>query len=240
MAKTTKKKIKKKTNVDIWLKRETPHIRKALENASSYFDNKDVFTVNTLEAIYAQESSFGTLLKKRGIKGAAGEFHLKKATAERYGLTVSKDNDQRFDIDYASIASARYLKDLDRFFSKETPLGGDKKTIPIINAAERKKFVLAAYNGGEGTIAKAQQLAQEAKKDPTNWNDVQGFLEQAEADNPDQIRKYVKNASKNEIEFAKKSEADKKAKDKKDYKPKPLCTKGRWITKDDHHIFICD
>ncbi len=32
---------KKASDVDIWLKRETPHVRKALENASSYFDNKD-------------------------------------------------------------------------------------------------------------------------------------------------------------------------------------------------------
>jgi len=242
MAKTRKKKIKKKTNVDIWLEREEAHahIRKALENASSYFDKNDVLSVNTLEAIYGQESSFGILKRNRGIDGAAGHFHLQRDTAERYHLIVSKENDQRFDIDYASIAAARYLDDLDRSFSKITILSAKITTIPIQDALERKKFALAAYNGGEGTIAKAQAFAQEAKKDPTDWNDVQKFLEQAEADDPDQVRKYVKNVSKNEIEFAKKSLADKTAKDNKINKSKGRCTTGHWVTIDDHPVFICD
>ena len=232
----------KKTNVDIWLTREKvhAHIRKALENASSYFDKNDALTVNTLEAVYAQESSFGTRLGKRGIKGAAGHFRLQKDTAERYHLQVSKKNDQRFDIDYASITAARYLDDLDRSFSKRTILSTNITTIPIKDASERKKFILAAYNGGEGTIAKAQYFAQKAGKDPTNWNDVQGFLEQAGADDPDQVRKYVKNVSKNEIEFARKSSADKTAKNKKINGSKGRCTTGHWITKDGLHIFICD
>ena len=230
----------KQTNVDAWLKRETPHIRKTLENASSYFDKNDSLTVNTLEAIYARESSFGTQLGTKGIKGAAGHFHFQRDTAERYHLIVSKDNDQRFDIDYASIAAARYLDELDRSFSKRTVLSKTRTTIPVKDALERKKFILAAYNGGEGTIAKAQAFAKRFKKDPTNWNDVQGFLEQAGADDPDQIRKYVKNVSKNEVEFAKKSSADKTAKDKKINKSKGRCTKGHWVTIDDRPVFICD
>ncbi|MBI3315267.1 MAG: hypothetical protein HYZ86_04965 [Candidatus Omnitrophica bacterium] len=92
MAKTTKKKIKKKTNVDIWLKREDPDIRKALENASSYFDKNDLLTVNTLEALYGQESSFGVLKRERGMDGAAGHFHFQRDTAERYHLIVSNDD----------------------------------------------------------------------------------------------------------------------------------------------------
>ncbi len=240
MAKTTKKKIKKKTNVDTWITREKAHthIRKALENASSYFDKNDVLTVNTLEAIYAQESSFGTQLGTRGIKGAVGQFHMERDTAQHYHLQVSEENDQRFDVDYASIAAARYLKDLDRYFSKETNLG-NVKTIPIKDAEERKKFILAAYNGGQGAIAKAQRLAQQAGEDPTNWNNVQNFLEQAKARNPDQIRQYVENVPKNEIEFAQKSQADKKAKYKKIGKNKIPCLDGHWITKDHLHIFIC-
>ena len=153
---------KNKTKVDIWLERETAHKREALENASRYFDDKDALTVNTLEAIYGQESSFGAQLRNRGMKGAAGEFHFERATAERYGLIVSKRNDQRFDIDYASTAAARYLKDLDRSFSKKTVLSADVETTPIKDNQERKKFVLAAYNGGEKRIAKAQSIAQQA------------------------------------------------------------------------------
>ncbi|MBF0388207.1 MAG: transglycosylase SLT domain-containing protein [Candidatus Omnitrophica bacterium] len=115
---------KKPSDVDIWIDREkkNEHIRQALENASTYFDHNDVLDVHTLEAVYGKESSFGNLLKKRGIVKPAGAFQLDKVTAERYGLSVSKENDQRFDIDYASIAAARYLKDIDYGFSKETIL----------------------------------------------------------------------------------------------------------------------
>ena len=121
---------KKLSDVDLWLGRETDHIRKALENASRYFDRNDSLTVNTLEAVYSQESSFGSdsFLGKRGDSVAAGHFQLKSGTAKQYGLIVSKKNDQRFDIDYASSAAARYLKDLDSMFSKKTNLGSGLET----------------------------------------------------------------------------------------------------------------
>ena len=233
---------KSKTNVDIWLERETEHKRKALENASRYFDGKDTFTVNTLEAIYGQESSFGTQLRNRGIKGAAGEFHLEKNTAQQYGLIVSKKNDQRFNIDYASIAAARYLKDLDRAFSKRTVLFKGTVTIPISDSSEREKFVLAAYNGGGRRIADAQYFAQQAGNDPSQWDEVQTFLEEAHFSHSkiNEILQYVENVTKNEIEFADKSSADKKAKNKPINKRKNPCADGHWITNDNHHIFICD
>ena len=233
---------KKPSNVDVWLRRETPRVRKALESASRYFDAGDRLTVNTLEAVYGEESSFGVLRRSRGIGGAAGDFHILKETAEHYGLTVTTENDQRFDIDYASITAARYLKDLNRFFGKPTKLAEGLLTIPIPDISERKKFVLAAYNMGQSYIAHAQQLAQEAHKDPTNWDDVKDFLEAAGLD-PDTAgkgRKYVDDILKNETEFAQKSSADKKVKNKRPGKPKGRCTKGHWITKKHHHIFICE
>ncbi|MBI1976295.1 MAG: hypothetical protein HYS56_02160, partial [Candidatus Omnitrophica bacterium] len=86
-----------KSNVDVWLERETEYKRKSLESASRYFDANDNLTVNTLEAVYGKESSFGTMLGERGSTDAAGHFQLKPDTARKYGLSVSKNNDQRFD-----------------------------------------------------------------------------------------------------------------------------------------------
>ena len=83
----------KPSNVDQWLERETPQIRKALESASRYFDANDHLTVNMLEAVYGRESSFGTMLGTRGSAGAAGHFQFTPETAKRYGLSVSKNND---------------------------------------------------------------------------------------------------------------------------------------------------
>src|SRR3989338_9008269 len=135
---------KQPSNVDRWLERETPRLRKALESASRYFDSNDTITVNTLEAVYWQESSFGAMLGTRGSTSAAGHFQFTPETAKRYGLSVSKNNDQRFDRDYASSAAARYLKDLDTMFSKRTTLSRQRDTIAVTGVSERKKFVLGA------------------------------------------------------------------------------------------------
>ncbi|MEI7998832.1 MAG: transglycosylase SLT domain-containing protein [Candidatus Omnitrophota bacterium] len=236
--------LKKPSDVDIWIDREKKHehIRQALENASTYFDHNDVLDVHTLEAVYGKESSFGDSLKTRGITKAAGEFHLDKVTAERYGLSVSKENDQRFDIDCASIAAARYLKDIDYEFSKETILTAKVRTVPVTDPVEREKFDLAAYNAGPTPIATAQQLAQKAGKNPAIWDDVKTFLKAArvKADKITEIRNYVSKTLKYQDEFEKKSPADSSAKDRKIVKPKIQCTKGHWITKDHHHIFICE
>ena len=72
------------SDVDVWLERETPRVRKALESASRHFDADDDLTVNTLEAVYSQESSFGTMLGTRGSASAAGHFQFMPETAKRY------------------------------------------------------------------------------------------------------------------------------------------------------------
>jgi len=167
---------------------------------------------------------------------------LKKVSAERYGLTVTKDNDQRFDIDYASDAAARYLKDLYRFFGNGTSLGVGKVTIPVADPAERKKFALAAYNGGEGRIAGAQRQAWEADNNPSLWETVKEFLEAANAttEKAKEIRNYVPKVMAYEIEFDEKSPADKDATKKEPKKIEFECTDGHWITKDGKKIMICD
>lgn len=233
---------KQKSNVNAWLKREDSHKRKALEGASAYFDKEDPLTVNTLEAIYGQESSFGTMQGQRGTFGAAGHFRLENATAKEYKLVVSKNNDQRFDIDYASSAAARYLKDIDSAFSKRTVLSKGITSIPVKNASERKKFILAAYNGGQGRIARAQQLAEQAGEDPQLWNDVKKFLEDAGAgkEKAKEICDYVQNVLFYEDEFAAMSPADKNIKSKEGKRIRIRCTEGHWVTIDDRPVFICD
>jgi hypothetical protein len=123
-----------------------------------------------------------------------------------------------------------------------TNLGDGKVTAPVADILERKMFVLAAYNMGEGHVARAQQLSQRAGKDPARWDEVKGFLEAAgvKPRAAKDGRKYVDDVLGNEAEFANKSLADKKVKNKRPGKTTGTCTKGRWITKDHHHIFICD
>ena len=234
---------KGKSDIDSWLGRETAHKKKALENASRQFDKNDSLTVNTLEAIYGQESSFGINRRSRGMAGAAGDFQLEKKTAQRIGMTVSKKNDQRFDIDLASNGTAKYLKVLDNSFKKATDLGLGFKTIPISDSNEREKFSIASLNAGEGRIGGAQQEALKAGKDPTKWSDVKDFLDAAGASKSKvkEITEYVDKVLEYEKEFSKKSSADKKQKDlapRKDGKTES--EEGHWITKDGKHILIKD
>jgi len=228
--------------VDQWLEKETEHTQTALENASKYFDDNDDLTVNTIEAVYGKESSFGAMQKNRGIEEAAGHFQLRKPTAEEYGLIVSKGNDTRFDIDYASSAAARYLKDIDNAFSKKTTLIKGRDTIPVKDPSERKKFVLGAYNTGQGRVARAQYLAEQAEKNPTIWDDVKEFLEAAgdSKEKADEARDYVEKVLVFENEFAKKSLANKKAKAKEGKSVTCRCSSGHWVTIDDRPVFICD
>jgi len=236
------KKSKQRTNVDEWLERETPHKKEALENASMHFDKNDKLTVNTLEAIYGQESSFGKSRRKRYINGAAGDFQIEKKTAKRMGLTVSSKNDPRFDIDDSSAAAAKYLKTLENNFSKSTTLTKNLKTIPISNPSKRVKFIIAAYNAGEGRIARAQKITKESGGDPNSWDEVKENLEAAGASTKkaNEIRKYVEKVTSYEKEFSKKSKANKRAKHKKAKKIKKAPKGGHWVTIDGRHIFIED
>ena len=191
--------------------------------------------------MYGRENSFGILLGKRGSTDAAGHFQFEPATAKRYGLSVSKKNDQRFDIDRASSAVARYLKDLNTWFGKRTTLSERLHTIPVKSVEERKKFVLGAFNAGEGRIARAQHLANQDKKDPQSWSDVAKYLGAAKA-SPAKVketRAYVEMIPLYEAEFAQKSPANKNMKKKGVRKGKYLCTVGRWRTIDDRPVFIC-
>lgn len=232
---------KQTSNVDAWLKRETPRIRKAFESASRHFDTNDTLTVNTLEAVYGQESSFGIHMGTRGSLEPAGHFQFEPPTAKRYGLSVSKENDQRFDINRVSSAAARYLKDLHSMFSKETGLPGGRHTIAVTDASERKRFVLGAFNAGEGRIAAAQRLAEKAGKNPRLWSDVQRFIALAgttKAKEREAIE-YVEKVLSYESAFAITSPTDKSKKRKKPGKRQAWCTEGHWRTMNDRPVFIC-
>ncbi len=233
---------KKQSDVDVWLGRETPRVRKALENASRHLDPQSGFTVHTLEAMYAQESSFGTLMGKRGVSGPAGHFQMKADVARSYHLIVTKRNDQRFNIDLVSPAAAQYLSKQYRNFSTRMVLSADRITVPVKDASERQKFAFAAYNVGGGRVAEAQRLAVKAGKNPQVWDQVQRFLEQAGSDEVEaaQARHYVEQVPVYEMEFLQKSLAGKNTKDKTAKKGEYRCIDGHWVTMDDRHVMICD
>jgi hypothetical protein len=237
-----------KNDVDKWIENRKPHQVKALEKASKVFDDKDNLSVNTLEAIYGKESSFGKELylnkSPKGTAKPAGHFQQKKASANEQGLITNPKNDQRFDIDEASIGAAKQLKKLDTYFSKKTKLTNNIFTIGISDNATREIFTIASYNIGQGRIAKAQALAKEASKDPKNWNDVQEFLIPAGANKTQakEVTQYVTKVLEYKKGFEKKSQANKKSKDKKLKNKASKASKsgndGHWVTINDKPVLI--
>ena len=126
-------------------------------------------------------------------------------------------------------------------FGKETGLPGGRQTVAVKSVVERKKFVLGAFNAGEGRIAGAQQLAEQAGKNPRLWSDVQHFIALAGTTpaKERETKEYVEGAVHDEAEFAIKSPADKRKKHKKPGRRQTWRTEGHWRTIDDRPVFIC-
>ena len=125
-------------------------------------------------------------------------------------------------------------------FSKDIGLPGGRQTVAVKSVVERKKFVLGAFNAGEGRVAGAQQLAEQAGKNPRLWGDVQHFIALAGTTQAKEreTKEYVEGALHYEAEFAIKSPADERKKQKKPGK-QAWCTEGHWRTIDDRPVFIC-
>lgn len=91
--------------------------------------------------------------RARSFAGARGLMQIMPRTGRSYGLKNANDPEQSVK------AAVKYLDDLDAMFADKVP-----------DPDERKKFVLASYNGGQGHIFDAMRLAEKHGLDPTKWD----------------------------------------------------------------------
>ncbi len=92
--------------------------------------------------------------RARSFAGARGLMQIMPRTGRSYGLRNANDPEQ------SVRAAVSYLDDLDRMFAPK-----------ISDPVERKKFVLASYNAGQGHIFDAMRLAEKMGLDSTKWED---------------------------------------------------------------------
>ncbi|MDH6307281.1 membrane-bound lytic murein transglycosylase F [Dysgonomonas sp. PFB1-18] len=112
-----------------------------------------------LAAICYQESRFQNNLTSWA--GAAGIMGLMPRTAASLGLSA----DDRMNPDLSIGAAVELLDRLNKIFRR------------ISDMSEREKFILAAYNGGNGHINDAQALAEKYGANPYVWEDnVEKYL----------------------------------------------------------------
>ena len=110
-----------------------------------------------LAAQVYQESKFDAQAKSWA--GAEGLMQLLPATGNMYGATDMMSPTQSLK------AATAYLDWLDEIWTKYVP-----------DEQERRKFVLASYNAGQGHVLDARRLARKYGKDPARWQDVAHFL----------------------------------------------------------------
>lgn len=121
---------------------------------------KSKYDWHFLAAICYHESRFQNNLTSWA--GAAGIMGLMPKTAKSLGLS----SDDRMNPDLSIGAAVGLLDRLDKIFNK------------IEDRREREKFILAAYNGGNGHINDAQALAKKYGANPYVWEgNVQKYLQ---------------------------------------------------------------
>ena len=111
-----------------------------------------------LAAISYHESRFINNLTSWA--GAAGIMGLMPRTAKIYGIT----SDERMNPDLSIKVATRLLTKLEEIYTN------------VENPDERIKFVLAAYNGGNGHIDDGRRLAKKYGGNPDIWESVEKFI----------------------------------------------------------------
>lgn len=114
-----------------------------------------------------------------------GVFQLLDSTANHM-MNVSGVNERYdpFDPGMNAFLGLGYLRRLMEMFSSRTRLAGERHTVPAKTSQELEKLAVAAFNAGEGSVARAQAKAKATGKNPALFSSIQPYL-------PESTREYV-------------------------------------------------
>lgn len=146
-------------------------------------------------AVVSAESSFNPNAVSSDGLASKGLFQLLDSTGknlmQRAGLNEEYNPfDPKLNIDLG----VRYLRYLHKIFSSDTELPNQHTTRAAANSSSLEKLAVAAFNAGEGRVASAQQRAQSAGLDPTDFQNVEAYL-------PESTREYVSRVMANRLRF---------------------------------------
>lgn len=114
-----------------------------------------------------------------------GLFQLLDTTArDLLGDYGSQEDYEPFDAGMNAFLGMGYLRQLHDMFSSETRLTDNLSTKPAKSAADLEKLAIAAFNAGQGNVARAQQQAAKAGRNPAEFSAIEAFL-------PPSTRQYV-------------------------------------------------
>lgn len=150
--------------VQDYMESDGERLTKMKGSALAYFDKiNTIFSQHNLPVQLKYLAVIESDLKSSAtsVKGAAGPWQFMTTTAKGLGLKVNRSVDERRDFTKSTKAAARYLSNL-------------------YNLYEDWLLVIAAYNGGPGTVNSAIK-----KSGSRNFWDLQYYL-------PAESRKHVK------------------------------------------------
>lgn len=161
---------------------KTDHFKEMITVAGRYFGLDPHLSM----AVAHAESAFKPDAVSRDGHFSKGLFQLLDTTGkEMHEKSQLDEKYDPFDPAQNTYLGMGYLRRLHDIFSEETRLSRRTKTIPASSAAELEKFAVAAFNAGEGSVARAQAKARDLGKDPTDYSAIEPFL-------PASTRAYVK------------------------------------------------
>ena len=147
-------------------------------------------------AIAKAESSFQPTAVSSDGHDSKGIFQLLDSTAhEMIDFSQTQDDYDPFDPAMSAYLGVGYLRRLLDMFSEPTALSSRTSTIAAKNADELEKFAVAAFNAGQGAVARAQAEAVRSGLDPSQFSSVEAFL-------PASTQEYVARVSRHKEEFA--------------------------------------
>lgn len=136
-------------------------------------------------AVARVESSFNTQATSTDGHATKGLFQLLDSTGrERLAEIDPRARYEPYDPDLnveLGMSHLRYLKEL---FLAPSKLKNGSATVPAEDKESLERFMVAAFNAGEGRVAQAQREAFLAGKDPSTFTDVLAYL-------PSSTQRYV-------------------------------------------------
>jgi len=152
---------------------------------------------NLSMAVAQVESAFEPEAVSKDGHASKGIFQLLDTTGRHMMDHTGVENEDYDPFDPAQNAylGVGYLRRLHDIFSAETHLGGNMKTVPARSAEQLEKLAVAAFNTGEGNVARAQARARSSGKDPADFSSIEPYL-------PASTRRYVQKVSQLRQAFA--------------------------------------
>ena len=136
-------------------------------------------------AVAKAESSLKINAVSRDGHHSKGVFQLLDKTGKAMMQRLKHEGEYNpFDPKLNAHLGVGYLRRLHDLFSKSSNLGFNLRTEPVKSVADLEKVSVAAFNAGEGNVARAQRLAREAGKDPSSYDAIAPHL-------PASTRTYV-------------------------------------------------